>query len=123
MRDFLSAPERYGQFVCVDNACEPVGFIEVALRHDHVNGTETSPVAFVEGLYVRQRSRRKGWGRELMSSAEAWARSRGCTELASDAALDNTVSHRAHVSLGFHETERVVYFRKVLPPMHDNGTS
>ena len=35
-------------------------------------------------------------------------------ELASDAGIDNTVSHGMHTGLGFEETERVVYFRKDL---------
>lgn len=114
MQDFLRSPQRYIQYVCRDEAGDAVGFIEASLRHDYVNGTDTSPVAFVEGLYVRPDSRRKGRGTELMLAVQAWAASMGCTELASDAALDNTVSHRAHRALGFEETERVVYFRKRL---------
>ena len=43
-----------------------------------------------------------------------WAKARGCRELASDALIDNEVSQRAHRSLGFRETERVVYFTKDL---------
>jgi aminoglycoside 6'-N-acetyltransferase I len=39
---------------------------------------------------------------------------RGCTELASDALIDNTVSHSMHRGLGFEETEIVVYFKKSL---------
>ena len=35
-------------------------------------------------------------------------------ELASDALIDNAVSHGMHRRLGFEETERVVYFRKDL---------
>jgi aminoglycoside 6'-N-acetyltransferase I len=35
-------------------------------------------------------------------------------ELASDADIANAVSHATHRALGFQETERVVYFRKVL---------
>jgi len=114
MSEFLEAPERYGQFVCLDEEGSPVGFIEVSLRQDYVNGTESSPVGFIEGMYVRPESRRRGRGEELMSAAEAWAKRKGCKELASDAALDNTVSHRSHLALGFEETERVVYFRKLL---------
>jgi aminoglycoside 6'-N-acetyltransferase I len=38
----------------------------------------------------------------------------GCTELASDALLDNQASHAMHEALGFAETERVVYFLKPL---------
>jgi aminoglycoside 6'-N-acetyltransferase I len=38
----------------------------------------------------------------------------GCRELASDALLQNTAAHDVHAALDFEETERVVYFRKVL---------
>ncbi len=114
MQAFLAAPERYGQFLCLDGEGEPVGLVEVSLRHDYVNGTESSPVGFVEGLYVRPEHRRRRHGAALMAAAEAWARAKGCRELASDAELHNTVSHRLHRALGFDETERVVYFRKPL---------
>lgn len=39
----------------------------------------------------------------------------GCREFASDALAHNQLSHAMHRSLGFEETERVVFFRKVLP--------
>jgi orotate phosphoribosyltransferase len=51
----------------------------------------------------------------LVNGAEAWARSKGCSEFGSDALLDNDVSRAAHLALGFHETEQIRYFRKVLP--------
>jgi aminoglycoside 6'-N-acetyltransferase I len=114
MQTFLDQPQRYGQFIGLDGAGRPTGFIEAAVRGDYVNGTETSPVAFVEGLYVKPEYRRQGWAASLMRAIEAWARDMGCQELASDAALDNRPSHAAHLALGFEETERVVYFRKVI---------
>lgn len=114
MQEFIGQPQRYAQFIGLDAAGHPVGFIEAAMRSDYVNGTETSPVAFVEGLYVKPEYRRQGRAAELMRAVEAWARSRGCHELASDAALENTPSHATHLALGFEETERVVYFRKLI---------
>jgi aminoglycoside 6'-N-acetyltransferase I len=113
MQELVDTPQRYGQFVCYAQG-EAAGFIELALRHDYVNGTETSPVAFVEGLYVAPQWRRQGVGRRLMDAAFAWARAQGCSEIASDAALDNLTSHATHRALGFVETERVVYFVKRL---------
>ena len=91
---------------------EAVGFAEASLRRDYVNGTETSPVGFLEGLYVDPAWRRSGVGRALVAAVEQWTRQQGCSELASDALIDNTVSHAAHAAYGFEETERVVYFRK-----------
>ncbi|MFK3651178.1 aminoglycoside 6'-N-acetyltransferase [Lysobacter enzymogenes] len=90
------------------------GFAEASLRSDYVNGTVSSPVAFLEGWYVAPSRRGQGLGRALIAAVEAWGRARGCRELASDALLDNVDSHRAHAACGFEETERVVYFRRGL---------
>jgi aminoglycoside 6'-N-acetyltransferase I len=117
MAVLLGQPTRYAQFVACDEARAPLGFIEVSLRSDYVNGTESSPVGFVEGVYVMPNRRRAGIARALFTSAAEWARSRGCRELASDALLENTLSHAVHEKLGFRETERVVYFvRPVIYP-------
>jgi aminoglycoside 6'-N-acetyltransferase I len=93
---------------------KPIGFAETSLRSDYVNGCETSPVAFLEGIYVAPDQRRKGVARALIGEAEAWAKKIGCKEFASDALLANSDSHKMHTALGFSETERVVYFRKSL---------
>ncbi len=90
------------------------GFAEASLRHEHVNGTSSSPVAFLEGLYVTPTERGRGIGRHLVEAVEAWARGLGCRELASDALADNQVGIRTHLAVGFEETERVVFFRKGL---------
>jgi aminoglycoside 6'-N-acetyltransferase I len=104
-----------GLLVLVAHAGDAViGFAEAAIRRDYVNGCETSPVAFVEGIYVSPQQRRHGVARALIAAVEDWARRQGLSELASDALLDNTGSHAMHTALGFGETERVVYFRKAL---------
>ena len=110
----LAQPERFLQLMAYDAERQPMGFIEGSIRSDYVNGTVTSPVGFVEGVYVVPGCRRQGVARQLFAAIGDWARARGCRELASDALLDNEVSQRAHLSLGFRETERVVYFTKAL---------
>jgi len=92
-----------------------VGFVEASKRVDYVNGTISSPVAFLEGLYVEPAARGSGVARTLVAAVEAWAAAEGCTELASDSPLDNVAAHAAHRALGFVETERVVYFCR---PVH-----
>lgn len=84
------------------------------MRADYVNGTTSSPVAFLEGLYVVPEVRRKGIAASLVSAVSQWARSVGCSEFASDALLENETSHAVHRALGFQETERVVFFRRTL---------
>jgi aminoglycoside 6'-N-acetyltransferase I len=93
---------------------EVIGFAEVSLRTDYVNGCVSSPVAFLEGIYVVPGHRRLGIGRALVAAAGRWGRDQGCSELASDALLANDASHRFHSGTGFEETDRVVYFRRPL---------
>lgn len=112
MRELCAQPDRYAQFIAHGGTGEPQGLVEVALRSDYVNGTESSPVGFLEGLYVAPGFRKQGIARLLVRAAEQWVREQGCTEMASDALLENTDSHAMHAALGFEETERVVYFRK-----------
>jgi len=110
----LAQPERFLQLMMYDHQRQPIGFIEGSIRSDYVNGTETSPVGFVEGVYVLPSLRRQGVARQLFDAIGDWAKARGCRELASDALLENEGSQRAHRALGFRETERVVYFSKRL---------
>ncbi|TWI65407.1 aminoglycoside 6'-N-acetyltransferase I [Pseudoduganella lurida] len=114
MRTALGDPDRYAQFMASATNGRALGFAEAALRMDYVNGTDSTPVAFVEGLYVTPEYRRQGIGTLLIVEVILWARAHGCTELASDALLDNEVSQEMHRSLGFEETERVVFFRKLI---------
>ena len=93
---------------------EAVGFAEATIRTDYVNGTDSSPVGFLEGWYVAPGWRARGIGRALVAAVEQWTRDAGCAELASDTWLDHVDSQRAHVACGFEETERIVYFRKRL---------
>jgi aminoglycoside 6'-N-acetyltransferase I len=110
----LAQPERFLQLMMYDERRQALGFIEGSIRNDYVNGTESSPVGFVEGVYVAPAWRRQGVARQLFAAIGDWARARGCSELASDALIDTETSQRAHRSLGFRETERVVYFTKPL---------
>jgi len=94
---------------------ETVGFAEIAVRK-YANGCDTRPVAFLEGVWVRPQFRRRGIGARLLARAEELLAARGFRELGSDASIDNGASHAAHRAWGFSETERVVYFRKILKP-------
>jgi aminoglycoside 6'-N-acetyltransferase I len=110
----LADPGDTATFIAWDDRGEPAGFVEAALRHDYVNGCETSPVGFLEGIYVVPQFRRRGVAAALVEATQEWVQSRGCTEFASDADLSNSTSHAMHHALGFEETQRVVYFRKTL---------
>ena len=97
---------------CVDG--KPIAFAQCQLRHDYVEGTESSPVGYLEGIFVSEGHRNKGYAAELLSECEKWAREKGCTEFASDCELDNSDSLRFHLAAGFEETNRIICFKKEL---------
>lgn len=92
----------------------PIAFAQCQLRHDYVEGTRSSPVGYLEGIFVSEGYRKKGYAAELLSECERWAKEKGCTEFASDSALDNTDSLWFHMALGFEEVNRIICFRKDL---------
>lgn len=91
-----------------------VGFAEVSIRGDHVEGTSVTPVPYLEGWFVTEEFRGKGVGRSLLNFVEDWARRNGYPELASDAEIENGASIRLHGLLGFREVGRTVHFVKDL---------
>lgn len=113
MTDILQNPDREPVFVSVGPEGRLQGFLEVSLR-PCAWGCESSPVGYLEGWYVEPGVRRQGIGGALVAAAEEWARSKGCVEMASDALMDNELSHTAHGRLGYEEVERLVHFRKGL---------
>lgn len=90
-----------------------VGFLEASIR-PFVEDCQSENVGYLEGWFVEPEFRRAGLGRELVRTAEDWARSRGCTEMASDSEIGNTLSLEAHLNLGYEETSRLVHLRKDL---------
>ena len=92
----------------------PVGFAQCQLRHDYVEGTSSSPVGYLEGIFVMPAYQKRGIARILLSSCESWAKEQGCTEFASDCELDNHDSLRFHLSVGFEEANRIICFTKTL---------
>ena len=91
-----------------------VGLIDLSLRKDYVEGTNTSPVAYIEGIYVSENYRRKKIAEQLTNAGEQWGKQNGCTEMASDCALDNTLSFNFHTGVGFKEAQRIICFVKNL---------
>ena len=91
-----------------------VGFAQCQLRYDYVEGTDSSPVGYLEGIYVADGYRQQGFARELLAACESWAKTKGCTEFASDCELDNTQSLQFHLNVGFEEANRIICFTKKL---------
>lgn len=89
---------------------EAVAFISLSLRYDYVEGTDSSPVGYLEGIYVKPEFRGKGIGRALIEFTKEWAIAKGCTELASDCELENKDSKIFHRKMGFKEANRLICF-------------
>ena len=91
-----------------------IAFIHTSLRTDYVEGTNSSPVAYIEGIYVSPSYRRIAVAAQLLAKAENWARQQGCTEMGSDTEIANLLSQQFHVGSGFTEVNRIVCYRKTL---------
>ena len=100
-------------FLCEEGGAG-VGFAQAQLRRDYVEGTSTSPVGYLEGIYVEPGFRRRGLARALLNACETWARERGCAEFGSDCELDNEESAAFHARMGFAEVNRIRCFCKRL---------
>ena len=92
----------------------PIGFAQCQLRYDYVEGTDSSPVGYLEGIYVASEYRKHGIARELLAACETWAKSKDCTEFASDCELENVQSLQFHLNVGFEEANRIICFTKKL---------
>ena len=113
---FAQASAAFTAFVAHDDDGRPMGFAEVSVRTDYVNGCSHRPALYLEGIYVDPSYRGRGVARALCVAAEAWGWERGCREFASDVYVDDEDSLAAHAALGFEETETVVYFRRPIEP-------
>ena len=92
----------------------PAGFAQCQLRYDYVEGTASSPVGYLEGIFVREDFRNRGIAKALLRACEAWAKEKNCSEFASDCELNNVSSLRFHLAMGFEEVNRVICLKKDL---------
>ena len=89
------------------------GLIELGIR-PWAEGCDSKNVGYIEGLWVDPDLRRQGIARGLVAAGEAWARGRGCVDMGSDCLLENEVSLRFHLALGYKEIERAIHLAKRL---------
>ena len=102
------------QFFLKYNQNRPIGFAQCQLRYDYVEGTKSSPVGYLEAIFMQEEYRHKGFAKELLKECEKWALLKGCKEFASDCEWENDLSLRFHLSMGFAEANRIVCFTKKL---------
>ncbi len=98
-----------------ESEMEPIGMLELSLRNI-VDGCISSPVAYIDGLYVTEKWQGRGLGPQVLDFAKKWAREQGCSELAVDTELGNERAQKFYLRQGFEETFRVVQYRMTLPP-------
>lgn len=91
-----------------------VGFAQCGLRYDYVEGTDSSPVGYLEGIFIAEEYRKRGLAKDLLAACQKWAKEQGCTEFASDCELDNEDSLQFHLKTGFVEANRIICFTKKL---------
>lgn len=112
--ELLAAPDtRSFVFVAEAEGGSLSGWAEVGTRR-YAEGCATSPVAYLEGIWVEEHRRRTGVAAALVDAAVEWARRRGLSELASDFAPDNEASAAFHASAGFEEADRAVCVRRAV---------
>lgn len=70
----------------------PVGFCEISLRSDYVEGTEGGIVGYIEGVFVLSEHRGRHIAKNLIKLGEDWSRNKRRMEFASDCVLNNTDS-------------------------------
>ena len=89
-----------------------VGFANISIRNDYVEGSNSSPVGYIEGIYVKPEFRKQGIAKRFIVLAEDWSRERGCTELGSDTEVENVESQKFHRHIGFGGESHIVHFIK-----------
>lgn len=110
--EIVTSDSSYVVLQYIDDA--PIGFAHCQLRYDYVEGADTTPVGYLEGVYVKREFRHNGYARGLLQRCESWAKSRGCTEFASDCELHNAQSLQFHLANGFREVNRIICFKKTI---------
>lgn len=100
-------------FLAMIDGCA-VGFAQCGLRCDYVEGTDSSPVGYLEGIFVKEEYRKRGVARDMLEAWKKWAKEQGCAEFASDCDLDNEDSLKFHIKMGFVEANRIICFTKKL---------
>jgi aminoglycoside 6'-N-acetyltransferase I len=106
----------YPTFLAEDDVGEPLGFISVSVRR-LAPGCLTSPIGYLEGWYVKEVWRQRGFGRQMVEFAENWARVKGLLEMGSDAEVWNEISITAHGRMGYREVVRDSEEAKFIKPL------
>lgn len=112
MHWLLSSPEHYCLFL-TNSTKQPIGLLELSLRNI-VDGCIDGPVGYIEGLYLLPEYRGQGLGKNMLQRAAQWFSAQGCSEMATDAELDNRMAQEFYDNQGFTRLWEIVQFKKAL---------
>lgn len=93
-----------------DLSGQTVAFMSLSIRNDYVEGAKSSPLAYLEGIYVLEDHQQQQIARRLLEYAKKWAQEQGLDQIASDCLLNNAASQAFHQKLGFQEESRSVHY-------------
>jgi GNAT superfamily N-acetyltransferase len=100
------------QFLVAELDGDVIGWVHVAV----MEYIETGAFAVIGGLVVDRRHRKQRIGRRLMTEAETWARSHGCSIVRLWSSAFRTEAHRFYERLGYANIKTQYSFVKALDP-------
>ncbi len=109
----LAEPDKLA-LLCRSDAGEALAFAEASIRRDYVNGCDSTPVAFLEGIYVVPGHRHAGAARALRARRDLGARVRLHRIRFRRAAGECCKSTPSTPRSASRRLERVVYFKRPL---------
>lgn len=99
----LNSPLSLQAFI-VEDQNDPIGFLEAAI-HQHAH-KQFGQSGYIEGWFVKDLYRMRGFGKILIEAAEKWTAEMGYSQIASDTEDFNVGSIVAHGKLGYIEQYR-----------------
>ncbi|HEC19599.1 MAG TPA: GNAT family N-acetyltransferase [Gammaproteobacteria bacterium] len=109
MKKIFLSDDWFCYFLASENS-RILGLAELSSRNI-VDGCLSTPVAYLEGLYIKKEYRGIGLGREAIGAIKDWCKEKGFAELGVDTELVNLKAQEFFKAVGFHETYRIVQFR------------
>ena len=89
---------------------EYIGFIHMSIRSGFVEGADTTPVGYIEGVYVKPDYRRKGVAKELYHAGLEWLKSEKCSQIGADIGINDNMCPDFYIGMGYKEANRIICY-------------
>ena len=103
----MSGKERI--FLATNND-RTVGFINISIHNDYVEGSNSNRTGYIEGIFVLEDYRKQEVAKSLLEKAFTYFKGVNVTEVGSDALIDNAISRSFHKRVGFKEVSRNIHY-------------